>query len=92
MMLERESFRGRVADPDLRVLIGVLANVEAALLPGVEPAGVVDHLLDRVRRDLVANGLMAAGADPDPAGAVLALNHRLRRALGEQPEDGQAAP
>jgi hypothetical protein len=69
---------------DLAVLIGLLANVEAAL--GAEdPGDVMPHLLDRMRRDLTSLGL-AASADPGAMiQAVAAMNARLRVAIGEPP-------
>lgn len=84
-----EEGRGRVQDADLRVLIGLLASVEAALLPDVEPASVMNHLLDRLGNDLVEGGQVQSRVAADTAAGVLALNHRLRRALGEEFPDVQ---
>ncbi|MFI7599271.1 hypothetical protein [Actinoplanes sp. NPDC049681] len=67
---------------DLRVLIGILSNVEAALtLDG--PAEVMEHLLARLRRDLRSAGLLRSDDPSEAISAVAGMNARLRVAVGE---------
>ncbi|UQU67572.1 hypothetical protein COUCH_15420 [Couchioplanes caeruleus] len=67
---------------DLTVLIGVLANVQAALSVD-SPDEVMSHLLDRLRRDLRSLGLTSSDQTTEVIKAVADMNARLRISIGE---------
>lgn len=67
---------------DLTVLIGWLALYEALLAAGSAP----DYLTARLRQLFIKNGLLLPRtSEADLARSINQLNHRLRRALGENP-------
>jgi hypothetical protein len=82
--MENASENGRnwISDDDLRVLIGILANVEMALMVE-ESDQVMPKLLERVRRDCAKFQQPKTGDAPSDFEAVRAMNYRLRLALGE---------
>jgi hypothetical protein len=70
----------RVETADLVVLIGWLALYEGELAAG----GAPDHLTERLKQLFIKRGLLSMqGSDADFAHSINQLNHRLRRALGE---------
>ena len=68
---------------DATLLIGVLAHLESAVLLGAEWTPL--QMLSRLRSDLVALGLVPEGSSNLEAGALLEMNQRLRRSIGESP-------
>jgi hypothetical protein len=68
-----------VAVADVKVIIGILANVEAHLMDARE-GDAIRHLFERLHLDLTRHG--QASADDDSA-AVAAITQRLHEALGD---------
>jgi 3-deoxy-D-manno-octulosonate 8-phosphate phosphatase KdsC-like HAD superfamily phosphatase len=66
-----------IGSKDAAALIGVLANIEVSVRVGDVSPHAVEHLHQRLRRDM---GSDAAASVED---MLLTLNQRLRRALGE---------
>lgn len=64
---------------DVKVIIGILAGVEAHLMDAGQ-GEPINHLFDRLHRDLIRYG---HATDDDDRAAVGAITQRLHKAIGD---------
>jgi hypothetical protein len=85
MDMADSSRNASLGDADVRLLIGIVAHVEAAIPLSEEEGGeVMRSLLRRLRSDFRTLGLTDSDSAADVGNSARALNLRLRRAIGEQ--------